>query len=47
MESFCDCGNEKSGFHKMRIISRLAQDLLACQEGCHSDKNFKSLNVAK
>ena len=29
----CECGNEPSEFHKMREISRLAEDLLASEEG--------------
>jgi hypothetical protein len=29
----CDCGDEPPGFHKMRGISSVAQDVLASQEG--------------
>jgi len=28
----CECGDEPSGFHKMRGMSWLAEDPLACQE---------------
>jgi hypothetical protein len=30
----CECGNEPSGFHKMRRISLLPENLLASQGFC-------------
>ena len=33
MAGCCECGNEPFGFHNMQGISRVAEDLLASQEG--------------
>ena len=33
MAGICECGNEPSGSHKVRGVSRLAENRLASQEG--------------